>query len=254
MMKKLLFMFITFVLSFSLSGCNTNNEIVYEDFIYCGSTDMMGKYCLSIKGLSEQGKSKEIVVIPTIIKNKLVKSLGYETGLSINGKIESDIIEKLYVHNQIERHINPEFFGGDISFVYLGYSYEKLSYMMFDINCKVFVSKNDFLQAFDEEFYLRYNEGLLNNEYEYTKIKFANVIYYYNYDNKLFFVDDCDGTTVNVIPPTPYRKGYEFAGWYKEPECINKWDFENDIVPAKEYEENGEYILKETKLYAKWEK
>ena len=50
----------------------------------------------------------------------------------------------------------------------------------------------------------------------------------------------------------PTRIGYTFMGWYKEPECINKWDFDNDIVPSKEYDENGQYILKEIKLYAKW--
>ena len=83
----------------------------------------------------------------------------------------------------------------------------------------------------------------------------ANVLYDLNYgENNIFLVDDCDGTTVNVLPPNPIRQGYNFIGWYKEPECINIWDFENDIVPAKEYNENGEYILKETILYAKWEK
>ena len=56
------------------------------------------------------------------------------------------------------------------------------------------------------------------------------------------------------LPPNPYRKGYEFLGWYKEPECINICDFENDIVPSKEYDKNGDYILKEIKLYAKWGK
>ena len=35
---------------------------------------------------------------------------------------------------------------------------------------------------------------------------------------------------------------YKFIGWYKEPQCVNPWDFEKDIVKG------------ETTLYAKWEK
>ena len=55
--------------------------------------------------------------------------------------------------------------------------------------------------------------------------------------------------------------GYAFMGWYKEPECINEWDFEKDIVPEKVYVERyieskenmyRFYEYKETILYAKW--
>jgi len=31
-------------------------------------------------------------------------------------------------------------------------------------------------------------------------------------------------------PPDPTRDGYTFSGWYKESECNNLWDFENDTV------------------------
>lgn len=64
--------------------------------------------------------------------------------------------------------------------------------------------------------------------------------------------------------------GDEFAGWYKEAECINKWDFSKDKTSdlyrryyepdeddSEEYKkEYYEYISThtyvETKLYAKW--
>ena len=69
----------------------------------------------------------------------------------------------------------------------------------------------------------------------------------------MIFVDDCDGTIVNVVPPNPIREGYKFKGWYKEKECINKWDFEKDIIPSKEYDKEGNYIFKETAIYAGWE-
>ena len=51
----------------------------------------------------------------------------------------------------------------------------------------------------------------------------------------------------------PQREGYTFGGWYKEPECVNKWDFETDKLPEATYDEEG-YITDfvETKLYAAW--
>ena len=93
----------------------------------------------------------------------------------------------------------------------------------------------------------------------------ANVSYYYNCENPknggYYWIDDCDyGGKIEFIPPEPEREGYEFDGWYKEPECINKWDFETDTLPEKqtEMQENlyGEEeevtVYQETILYAKW--
>ena len=44
----------------------------------------------------------------------------------------------------------------------------------------------------------------------------ANVIYYLNNGtNEAFFVDYCNDSITNVIPPDPIREGYKFVGWYK---------------------------------------
>ena len=88
----------------------------------------------------------------------------------------------------------------------------------------------------------------------------ANISFYFNYkgsSNKdVFFVDNSNyGATIKDTPYYPLREGYEFTGWYKESECINKWDFEKDTLPIVEYDKEGnatEYI--ETKLYAGWQK
>ncbi|WNY29307.1 hypothetical protein MmiEs2_15330 [Methanimicrococcus stummii] len=40
-------------------------------------------------------------------------------------------------------------------------------------------------------------------------------------------------------PESPVKNGYTFGGWYTEPECVNKFDF-NTRIPSK------------TTLYAKW--
>lgn len=245
--RNILFILTLFFIIF-LCGCNDPlKRYEYDDLSYSYTYDSMGEQCVTIMELSEQGKQQERVVIPTYIGKLLVKGFGKEFAYRIEGVIESDNLKQIYIHNQIEM-INNNFFAEieDVT-VFCGFDGENpLSISYYFIRCKeIYISKSDheWLKSIDPTIDF------------YDKIRFANVIYYYNFDkDKTFFVDDCDGTTVNVIPPTPYRKGYEFAGWYKEPECINKWDFENDIVPAKEYDENGEYILKETKLYAKWEK
>lgn len=79
-----------------------------------------------------------------------------------------------------------------------------------------------------------------------------------------YSVEDTDGTYYNVTfnsqngeepktveikentlvsqPSDPTRKGYIFTGWYKDAECTESWDFENDLVTG------------ETNLFAGWEK
>ncbi|MCD8039376.1 MAG: InlB B-repeat-containing protein [Lachnospiraceae bacterium] len=41
-------------------------------------------------------------------------------------------------------------------------------------------------------------------------------------------------------PAEPEAEGYLFNGWYREPSCVNKWDFKSDIVQS------------DITLYAKW--
>ena len=82
---------------------------------------------------------------------------------------------------------------------------------------------------------------------------YQQIIEYYIGENDFFFLDDADGTKVNVVPLTPYKEGYEFKGWYKDLEYNNPWDFENDIIPRKQYGEEGNYLFIETKIYVKWE-
>ena len=49
--------------------------------------------------------------------------------------------------------------------------------------------------------------------------------------------------TDKVVEPTaPSEHQYEFLGWYKEHDCINKWDFDKDIVTD------------DMTLYAKWKR
>ncbi len=72
---------------------------------------------------------------------------------------------------------------------------------------------------------------------------YCNLIYLTNVDNEVYFKDVYKDQLIDYIPNDPVRKGYVFKGWYKEKECINKWDFENDICAASEF----------NFLFAKWE-
>lgn len=94
----------------------------------------------------------------------------------------------------------------------------------------------------------------------------------YNYEfaenDGYFWVDSYDNETISFIPPEPERSGYAFSGWYKEPECINAWDFETDKTGEKLVVDNNtiahygnnylptlpsQYTEKDgLKLYAKW--
>ena len=106
--------------------------------------------------------------------------------------------------------------------------------------------------------------GYIKTDYNVTKIKDdkvivlqkANVLFCYNNEiaeNEYFIVDNKDGAyLINKPQYNPILSGFTFAGWYKEPECINAWDFANDLTPELEYDGDGKLVFKETKLYAKW--
>ena len=86
----------------------------------------------------------------------------------------------------------------------------------------------------------------------------ANVTYMYNYgyydNDNYYWVDSYDNTTIDYLPPEPVNEGFTFAGWYKEVECINKWNFETDVTGSKLVIESknqyGEYPG--IYLFAKW--
>ena len=86
----------------------------------------------------------------------------------------------------------------------------------------------------------------------------GNISYHFNYEDEpnkgYFFIDIQEETGKLIKPPyDPQRKWYKFDGWYTEPECVNEWDFDNDEVTIS-YDEDGNRIYEEIKLYAKWKR
>ncbi|MBQ7761156.1 MAG: InlB B-repeat-containing protein [Clostridia bacterium] len=84
----------------------------------------------------------------------------------------------------------------------------------------------------------------------------ANIAYLFNYEenpnNGYFFVDLLEESGKLTKPPyDPRREGYTFAGWYKDTECTEQWDFESDEVIIS-FDEEKNRIYEEFCLYAKW--
>ena len=122
-------------------------------------------------------------------------------------------------------------------------------------NFREFLLQDGFFDLVEDYRAVQYVPDSDNKEI-FTLIQRANITFRFNNGNApcdVFLVDNSDGNTLITKPPyNPQIKGETFAGWYKEPECINAWDFENDLTPELEYDGDGNLIFKETKLYAKW--
>ncbi len=179
-------------------------------------------------------------------------------------------IENLYLTDSIEFIQDGYLMPGPAQNIYLAQNItEKWGY---DRITQLYVSNNEFInQQFiymtSNTFAIvseRFSNFLIKSDYKVvvekkngTKtIQMANVVFYYNNEtaeNNTFIVDNKDGAyLINKPPYDPVLEGCIFAGWYKEPECVNAWDFDNDLTPELEYNEQGELIFKETSLYAKW--
>ncbi len=250
---------LTFLLSL-LGGCvngcaNTTPPAQYEerevgDFVVHFYAD----YC-QIKGTTEQGNSKRFLVIPEYIDGVRVESVGFyslsgvldmvPTDLS-RPEIKSDVLEKVYFESNIK--MQPDSFAS-----FNCPNIKKVLYPSVEINPYV-LRRDGYTVYYPHKIYD-------NNERNEIGTERANVSYYYNYENAendgYYWIDDCDyGEEIEFIPPEPTREGYEFGGWYKEPECINKWDFYFDTLPVEKTETVDNVaeriVYQETILYAKW--
>lgn len=230
------------------------------DYFYCIANDRA-----VLLGLTEEGKEKKYLIIPTEI-NGHKTSVGY-----------SNIYQKRAMERKLEKS-GSSFTNGNLKKVFLstetninrwGWHSDSVFYHGFTLQAIVFIGKDayrakDFYnhESFSTSLVLcqgnnyvsdqELGDGIVRAKGGFAP---ANVAYKYNYDGAendgYYFIDDYDGTVIEFVPPSPTRHGYSFVGWYKEEECINLWDFESDVVPPKNAEENV-WEYSETVLYAKW--
>ena len=240
MKKKILISISTFILLISISSCKKNT---FELGNY--------KYVLSngnsyIYELSEIGKNQDILILPTELDGKktgLGNYYGMLRGFELN--FESNTLKQLYFNTSIIKNM----YHDEICIYASIYTTEDTKLFLPYYNLEHNLRIND----------LHVYQTFFSKENTYNNFaNIANVSYYYNYDNsdtinwKTYFIDDLDNQLITNIPPNPIREGYIFNGWYKEKECTNKWDFNKDIIPAKLYDNEGNYIFKETIIYAGW--
>ncbi len=213
------------------------NDLEYEDFKYRIHYEENNNY-VRIVDLTEQGKQKEVLIIPTTIEGIPVKFIE-KPHWSLFGETstiwQSTKLKKVFIPSNI--NIAECTFDGCSQlkqiFIILGNDdkavFNTVTFTRMRVDADVLVPKD------------YYN---LNSRF--TIIKPANINYYFNYKNSdndgVYWIDNVEqGERILDIPPTePTRKGWTFGGWYTEPECINKWEFTNTVP------ENG------VDLYAKW--
>ena len=218
-------------------------EVIYESKTTC-----------KIYDLSEQGKELEVVVIPTEIAGR--KVVGFHTYTSKTHNfchhITSDNLKKVYFTDYIP--FDDTLFGErDGLLVFILFAEEKEDPIFSQYNTGLITDPVPF---FVKRTLTDYYEGKV---YDWSELLLpARVLYNYNYDNAqnqgYYWLDDgYINETIKHRPKDPTREGYEFTGWYKEPECVNEWDFDKDIV-VEIRNENNRILYYETNLYARWVK
>ena len=247
MIKKILrILMITILVSTTLmlcacSGCTRNEEWGY--FTVKFYDDRETAY---ITGLTELGKQQRFLVIPEEIDGVKVYTIGERPPLQMWSSIGwadmcSEKLEKVYITSSV--HIVSGSFRNSPNLMKVvsmagAFKIESTQFI------KTYVSSEE------------YNNLSSNSLYYYAFDK-ANVSYFNNFETEdnygYYWIDDWDyGGKIEFIPPEPEREGYTFGGWYKEPECINKWNFETDTLPEQKLDEEGREVYQETRLYANW--
>ncbi len=230
---------------FVLPGCSCNGS-KDEEWGYFTVSFYDDRTTAYITGLTELGQQQKSIVIPKEIDGAAVVTLGEKTPMwePTLREWHSDNLEKIFFTKRL-----------------------RILYGTFD-NCPnltkaISVYGGSGIDVpyytsvyFANEVYLSIHSSQINDWGR------ANVSYLHNYYSEenygYYWVDDCEyGSKIEYVPEDPAREGYTFGGWYKDPECINAWNFEMDTLPAEKTEinENGEEeeIYQETRLYAKWE-
>lgn len=257
-MKRVIICFTAIMLAIPLmiSGCSNELEYISDgDFKYHYMED---KDSYAVIGTTEQGKGKDVLYFPAYYGEKLVTQMGFAREEGYMGVANhywigvNDITAtKLYFPYTLEEGyypniLIPEERSGQIYFANCNeqFLHSAVRLANHNMNTSYYVTPS------------AYNY-IIDNVNDYGNVNKANVSFLFNYNNApnegYFFINNFDNGS--IIKPTPYdprRDGYAFDGWYKEPECVNIWDFDKDTLPEQKLDEEDREIYQETRLYAKW--
>ena len=230
-----------------MGGCvnHLEEEVVIGDFVCQEWPDNT----LNLKNLSEEGKKKKYIVVPDELDGRKVYMLGYKNAIFSSGRSnwESSNLEKIYINNE-NIFFKNTLFENCISL-------KKIILVKNDAARSKYIRLLHATTYFTSHIYYNSLGGDANLPMDLIDGSVANVSYYYNYEespnNGYYWIDDVeDGELIEFIPEEPTREGYKFEGWYKEEDCINKWEFEKDRVIKADNKEP----YYENKLFAKWAK
>ena len=206
-----------------LSGCKkiegplfpsySDDETYFETEFFKGYMPKLDSIMLC--GLTELGMEQEILIIPSEIDGIRVDSIGfpfYRPREFLEAKAK-----KIFLPGSIKVNRGDSLF--DANKVIL------LSYMPESKQHKSSLGWHRYVPPSAYDSYI--------NMWGEAVIK-ANVSFLNNYDDTLnggyWWIDHIDkGEKIFTVPPEPKRDGYIFKGWYTELECLNKWNFEEDI-------------------------
>lgn len=197
--------------------------------------------------IGESGLSGSNMTYYSTTDNKVIGKTNYDGGYGFPypGRYTIFDGEKVYYAGfAVDRHIPERILGSysdeDIIFVKYGSAFTKTS-------------------LYDSETYSLI--GYFSSDFNLIEISDNNVSFFYHEaDNSIVRVDPtkmsqvlfdskggsdvdyiiADNNTLIQAPASPTRPGYIFEGWYKEAECVNKWDFTKDKITSN------------ITLYAKW--
>lgn len=243
-MKKLLVLATCFFMVVGTAGCgscNIKDEVVDENF-YCKVIDEKNIAVGNVKTYPKSGA----VFFPEKIENYTVSKIGFSSGLGFGGN------GYLETFSENETNIKRCYFPHTIKEVCSGYMSLSGGKGTKVFYCGEIIDLGNLDVPYraveiyvPSEKYASFKEVL--SEYFGGSLLTANVSYHLNYDvNSYYYIDYYEnGEKILYIPPIPQRNGYTFGGWFKEADCINQWDFDNDTIFA-----NDE--IEEITLYAKW--
>ncbi len=265
-MKKIFLILLSIIVFLSIASCGESTlsryygNSIYYDAIEVGDVVVAKRpdgYYQMVK-FTDAAYSKEVVVIPSHINGKPLIGIGIFPATFVDnwGRTYRCDYYALYDHDNYAYGRLSPFKELNAKVIYIG-AHHQNSRIFSKILESEKLEKVVSTSCDNFDFYDKYDPTCFHSETAMSVVTvkkheddvIANINFYINDStNSLYWIDYETSENLIFEPPLPYRDGYEFAGWYKEPECINAWDFDNDKIEAS----NDENNLTKLNLYAKW--
>ena len=236
--KKMYLVILTIFVILMSSSCKNDDPFHAKesgDWIY--TIDVCGEGECAILGLSEIGKTREIIVFPTEIEGLKVVKYGKQKGYKFSPDIVFDNCKKIYCNYSYITIRTSIIFGNQEM---VGYFPHKFSGSTMNPLCQC--EKNSNATLYLSQDLYDYNKNIKN--WVERECLVANIEYYLD-DKNCFFVDNVEKGKIEIIPPKPFKDDLIFDGWYYND---IEWDFVNNLV--EDYLDENNRL----RLVAKWEK